>query len=204
MENLSQYALPLAGLVGFHVCFFRSFYLGNRFIHARGEPLEMEFPASRYLGQWLRRCGFWSFHVEDPGYFPCYEGLPILASFYPWHRFQAWWTACWPVDLAWILFGGGILGHFLLASMACYVFLLQTYPVVVAWFGAMTLTYLAYAIKQNCSIVYTVTWLPLLLLAASAQNGWLYGMSLSLALLAGYWPLTLPVCGWSICLWYWP
>ena len=187
MENLSQHLLPLAGLLGFHLIFFRRFYFINPYTYARSEPLEHEFPSSRLLGENLRR-GKFAFH--DPYFWGDFNAQPINASFYPPHMVQAWIGSFLPLDKAWILYSAMMVFHYLLASIFAYtLFNSLKVSATLAFFGAVTLTHFSYCIKQNSSIAYTLTWLPLLLLGSLSHSTTTFGISLGMIILAGYWPL---------------
>lgn len=193
MENVPRLMVQFPEiflLICIHLLMFRKFYFQNPYIDARGEPLEMEFPAWIHLGREIRHHGFFRVRVHDPYYFQEYHGFPILATYYPPHRISAWLSSFLGLDHAWILFRGMMVSHFLIGSIAVYViFTILTMEPIIGVLNAITLSYLAYAMKQNCSIVYTLSWLTILLCSGLSHNMILFGTSLGMALLAGYWPL---------------
>ena len=141
------------------------------------------------LGRWLRGQEQWG---HDPYYYANPLALPFLSNFYPLHLAQAWIGSFLTLNQAWVVYWGMMVLHFLLASVVAW-FLLASYSMtlLMRFLAAITLSYLPYAMKHNNSIVYTHTWLVLLVLAAAAKMTWCYGISLGMALLAGYWPLAV-------------
>ena len=177
----------LLGLILFHLIFFRRFYFINPYTYARSEPLEHEFPSSRLLGENLRK-GRLVFN--DPYFWGDFNAQPINSSFYPPHMVQAWIGSFLPLDKAWILYSLTMVVHYLLASFFAYLlFLTWSYSNLISVFGAITFTHFSYCIKQNSSIVYTLSWMPLILLGAYLHSTIIFGISLGMIILAGYWPL---------------
>ena len=194
--------LALCGLGLFHLgCFWR-FYLKNPYWYARGEALEQGFASSVLLGRCLRRHEV----VDDPYYYPDYRALPFLSSYYPPHVIQAWIGSFLTLNQAWVLYWGTMALHFLVGSIMALQLLLKpplAFPLPVACFGAITLSYLPYAMKHNSSIVYTHAWLLVLILTAALRLTWCYGISLGMVLLAGYWPLAMMGIPLSWAVWFW-
>lgn len=176
----------LVALVLFHLVFFRKFYFINPYYYARGEVLECEFPSSRLLGEALRRGEL----PGDPYYYPHYTALPFKSSFYPPHMLQAYLGSFLAVDSAFILYWCVLLLHYLLASVGAYL-LFSSYGSAIALFGAITLTHSGYCVKQTSSLVYTIAWIPWMLLGATHGNPILFGLPMGLCILGGYWPLAL-------------
>lgn len=186
-----------AALILFHLLFFRRFYFHNPYCYATSEPLEMEFPAARYLGEQLRQ---WKIPWHDPYYMPYYASQPILSTFYPPHMLVSIVQSMLPLDLAWKLHSLLSVLHFLFASIGAYL-LFSGYGAWLAFFGAITLTYAGYSIKQNAPIIYTLSWMPWLLLGAETHNPALFGLSMGMGILAGYWPLWLYAVPFACCYW---
>lgn len=178
-------ARGLIALFLFHLLFFRKFYFQNPFHYATSEPLDTAFPSSRLLGEWYRNgCR----GQVDKYYYPYYTSIPFLSSFYPPHVVQSWIGTFLSVDVHFILYSLTMVLHFLFASIGAYL-LFQGFGLVPALFGALTLAYMGYNIKQNSCINYTVAWTPWLLLAAETHNPLLFGVSMAMGILAGYWPI---------------
>lgn len=129
----------------------------------------------------------------DECYYPNARGLPFLSGCYPPHLVQAWLGSFLSLNQAWLLFCFTMVSHFWLASGSVYI--LATAMGLAPWpagLASLTLSYGAYAVKPNASIIYTTAWIPTLILAGMLKAPWLFGISLGMMLLAGYWPLALP------------
>ena len=175
-------------LLVYHGLLFRRFYFQNPYAYASSELLEQGFSSFLHLGR-ERRAGHWVPH--DPYYYPDYAGLPFLSSFYPPHAVAAWLATFLPLNQAWVLYCLMMVLHFLTSSVLCFILLLNHNPSVIALFGAITLSSLGYAMKQNSSIIYTTSWVPVFILSALSHHTSLTGISLGMMLLAGYWPIAL-------------
>lgn len=180
-------AKALILLTCYHLLLFRHFYFINPYVYARSEALEQGFASSLLLGRALRRGRL----PHDPSYYPNYLGLPFLSSFYPPHMAQAWLSTFLPLDQAWILYSLTMVLHFYACSVSVYILLITHVPTWGALFGAVSLSSLGYAMKQNSCINYTVAWVPVWLLSLQAGNWLLAGISGGMMLLAGYWPIAL-------------
>ena len=173
----------------FHLAFFRKFYFQNPYCYATSEALDTAFPSSHVLGQALRTGRL----VEDDCYYPCYRSLPFLSSFYPPHCLQAMLGAFLPIDARWVLFSLTSVLHFLWSSIGAWL-LFSDYPAPwIVFFGAVTFAYMGYSIKQNPSIIYTLAWAPWLLWAANTHRPVWFGLSMGMGILAGYWPVWIPM-----------
>lgn len=84
-----------------------------------------------------------------------------------------------------------VVAHYLLASIGWYYLIESWSNSYVALFGAITLTYSAYNIKQQPCIVYTIAWFPWMLYGIATHNLLLSSLTLGLTLLAGYYPIGL-------------
>ena len=187
MEAISQHALPVAALVGIHLLTFGRCYT-QPYRYATSEPLDTAFPSSRLLGEALRHGRL----VHDPYYYPHYECLPFLSTFYPPHMLQAWVGSFIGVDGAWRLYLATMAAHFLGCALGSYALLVVSgLPPLMSSFGAISCSLLPYGVKQNSTIIYTCAWVPVLILTAVGHYWGVYGISLGLMLLAGYWPIAL-------------
>jgi len=193
-------------LTCYHVLLFRRFYFQNPYVYARSEALEQAFPSWLLLGRSLRERGLWRGYtqLDDPYYYPDYRSLPFLSSYYPPHAATAWMATWLTLDQAWVLFTITMVIHFLLASWMLFGLLITMgYTILPSGFASITFSSIGYAMKQNSCIVYTLAWVPISLLAAHLQLSLVYGISLGMMLLAGYWPIalyTIPLglCGWLL------
>lgn len=195
-------AEALVWLVAFHLLFFRKFYFQNPYCYATSEALEQGFSSSVLLGRAVR---LRQFPPRDVYYYPVYDGLPFLSTYYPPHILQAWIGSWLPLNQAWILYVFTMVLHFLGASVACYCLLSRcSMSPLVAGCGAITISHVGYSMKQNSSIVYTLTWVPILLLGAMDNSVGVFGISMGMMLLAGYWPVALYAIGLGCLCWLWP
>ena len=181
-------AKALLLLTCFHLLLFRRFYFQNPYVYARSEALEQGFASSRLLGDSLRHGRL----VDDTYYYPDYRALPFLSTYYPPHALQAWVGSWLTLDQAWRLYSFTMVLHFLAASVSVYILAISMgFAPLPAGFASITLSSLGYAMKQNSCIIYTLAWVPSVLLLASQHSMTLTGISLGLMLLAGYWPIAL-------------
>ena len=182
-------AEALVLLTTWHLLLFRTFYFINPYHYATSELLEQVFPSWLHLGRSLRHGRL---VVEDPYYYPDYAGLPFLSSFYPPHMVSAWLGSWLPLNQAFLLLVLTMVSHFLAASVSVYILAISMgFAPLPAGFASITLSSLGYAMKQNSCIIYTLAWVPSVLLLASQHSMTLTGISLGLMLLAGYWPIAL-------------
>ena len=178
----------------YHVLLFRQYYGGHPYQLAGGEWLEQGFTSWLHLGRFrlLQR-------PVDPYYYPDYDALPFLSSYYPPHRFTARWSQCLNLDQAWVLFLGMMASHYWLCSVSVYILATRMgHAPLAAGCAAVTLSSAGYALKPNASITCTACWAMTYFWACLAQSWWGSAISLGLMLLAGYWPLAwiaLPVGG---------
>lgn len=171
-------------LLGFNLLFFRRGYW-NPYRYATSEPLDTAYPSLRILGEWYRRrCK----GEVDPYYYPYYTSIPFLSSFYPPHVLISIVASKLSLNVGWTLYLWTMFAHFLFASVGAFLLFGGGFP---GLFGAITLSYMGYNIKQNSCINYTVAWTPWLLLGASTHQPILFATALGMGTLAGYWPLWL-------------
>ena len=200
MEILSQPLLQMATILSllllFHLAFFRRFYFINPYAYFTSELASTAFPSTILLGRELRRGRL----PRDPYYYQDYTGIPFLYSFYQPHMLVSMLTNMMPLNQGYILYMLGLMLHFLWASLGTYL-LFTCYNSILALLSAILLPYSAYCIKQNSSIIYTLSWLPWLLLGADTRSVDLLGTAIGATLLAGYWPLGILNIGLSILWW---
>lgn len=179
------------------------------------ELLSKHFPHWIHLGRELRKGRF---PYRDK-YFVYPVCIPFLSMFYPPHLISAWLGSFLSLDNAFKVLVWTELAHYLFGSFLSFAMFSQWYPVEVALFGAITLTYMAYSIKlTNPCITYTICWIPGMFI--QGHVGWI---SFGIALLSGYYPILVYITPFAvylnpICvigalpgllqlvpmLWYWP
>lgn len=187
--------IELAGLVLFNLIFFRRGY-ANPYRYATSEPLDTAYPSMRLLGEWYSRgCR----GEVDPYYYAYYTSIPFLSSFYPPHVVVSILASKLSLDTGWCLYLFTMFAHFLFGSIGAYILFGGG---LTGLFAGITLGYMAYNVKQNSCINYTVAWTPWLLLGASTHNPVLFGTALGMGTLAGYWPLYLYAGPIACLLWF--
>mgnify|MGYP001568709107 CR=1 FL=1 len=186
-------------LICYHLLLFRHFYFVNPYCYATSELLEQVFPSWLHLGRSLRQ-GRWV--VDDPYYYADYPSYPFLSSFYPPHLASAWLGTLLPLNQAFLLLCLTMVLHFYLASVSVYILAssMGTAPLS-AGVASVVLSSMSYAMKQNSAIIYTSSWVPILILSAGLNDVILFGISLGMMLLAGYWPIALYTIPLGCLLW---
>jgi len=121
--------------------------------------------------------------MKDQIYYQYPGCIPFLATFYPPNLVGAFVSSFVRPDSAFVLFQLIVNLHYLLGSVLWYLVFSQWTTPVIALFGALTLTHAAFMIKIQPCVVYTVNWLPGILL-----DGPLGMVSVVGAILGGYWP----------------
>ena len=188
-------ATALILLLCFHLAFFRQFYFVNPYAYFTSELASTAFPSAILLGRSLRKAS-----LPKCSYYLEYAGIPFLSTFYPPHMLTSILTSMMPLNQGYLLYMLGLMAHFLWASLGAYL-LFSCYSPLLALMGAILLPYSAYCIKQNSSIIYTLSWLPWLILGADTHSTFTLGTAIGATLLAGYWPLGLLNIGLSIAWW---
>ena len=182
-------------LTCFHLLFFRKFYFVSPYSYFTSELASTAFPSTVLLGRSLRQAKLPNCH-----YYLEYAGIPFLSTFYPPHMLLSIVCSYIPLNISYCVYMCGLLLHFIWASLGSYL-LFSAYPATIALLAAILLPYSAYCIKQNSSIIYTLAWLPWLILGADNHSIFLMGSAIGATLLAGYWPLGLLNIGLSVVWW---
>lgn len=183
----------MAELLLFHLLFFWKSYT-EPFTYSRSELLSTFYPSWIHLGRLIRERKSLR---EDPYYWLNYHAHPVLSSYYPPHCVSAWVSTWLSLDASFKLLLWSVTLHHLVASFGWYILLSHVFGPQVALFGALTFTYAGYNIKQQPCIVFTITWLPFVLLGLYTQSHALTSISSALLILGGYLPLALyilPTC----------
>src|SRR3990167_243058 len=201
-------------LTAYWLIFFWKF-LWNPLSLSTSELLSKHFTHWTHLGRELRK-GLFPYRDKYFVYPAC---IPFLSMFYPPHLISAFIGSFFKLDRAFAILVFTELLHYLLGSFLSFHMFNQWYSPEIALFGAITLTYMAYAVKlMNPCIAYTVCWIPGMFI-----QGYIGSISLGMALLSGYYPVLVyvfpfavylnPICAIGLLpgllqivpmLWYWP
>ncbi len=157
---------------------------------ARSELLSTFFPTWIWQGREWRKGKVPKY---DPYYWIVAHAHPVVSSFYPPHILSSVIGVRLKIDSAFRLLLFSLLGHLLFGSIGWYVCVQIWSNPLVALFGALTLTYSAYNIKQQPCLVYTIAWFPWLLYGIAGGNVWITSLSFWMVILAGYYPLGIQV-----------
>jgi len=181
----------LCWLVLFHILFFYSLYT-KPFQLATSELLSTFFPSWIKLGRGGRDT-----------YWLVPNAHPVLATYYPIHRITAFIGAKLNLDRAFILLVYTVLLHTLWASIGWYLTFRSLFSPLVAVFGAITASYMAYSLKQQPCIAYTLAWLPWTLFFITRYDILLTGVCFGMTLLAGYYPIGIYTTLIAVCASIW-
>ena len=190
-------------LIVYNFLFFWKIWI-NPFTISRSELLSTFYPSWLYIGRQLRQSKSWK---HEPCYWLNFHAHPVLSSYYPPHVITSWIASFLNLDDAFVLLTHTILAHFIWMSLGWYFLLNISYtsiPLLI--FGALTLTYSGYNIKQQPCIVYTISWFPWLLYGIASNNVFIASLSCGMTFLSGYYPLgiqTLGISGLASLLWGW-
>ena len=187
-------------LILFNLLFFYKIWL-NPFTISRSELLSTFYPSWLYIGRQARKFQSWRL---EPCYWLNFHAHPVLSSYYPPHVLTAWISSFLNLNSAFVLLTRTILVHFVWMSIGWYL-LFQTWTTpLIALFGALTLTYSGYNVKQQPCIIYTISWFPWLLYGITTNNIFIASLSCGMTFLSGYYPLgiqTLGISGLASLLW---
>lgn len=179
-------------LILFHLIFFWKVY-SDPFSMARSELLSTFFPSWIHLGRGEK---------NDPYYWLVPDAHPVLSTYYLPHFIAACYSRFQSLENSWMSFLFILFSHFFFASIGWYLLISTFSNPLVALFGALTLTYGAYNIKQQPCLVYTIAWTPWLLTGIASHNILLTSGAFGMVILAGYYPIgvqtTLIAAGASI------
>lgn len=166
-------------LIVYHFLFFWRIY-SNPFSVARSELLSTFFTSWVHLGRGEK---------HDAFFWGNYHSHPVLSTYYPPHFLSSLVGARLGLGRQFVTLLFSVCCHSLFGSIGWYLLILGWSNPYVALFGAITLTYSAYNIKQQPCILYTIGWFPWLLLGIANQNLWLSSLSFGMVLLSGYYPI---------------
>lgn len=147
---------------------------------------------STFFPTWLRR---------GNGYWLNRKAHPVLSSYYPFDYITHLFAKKLSLDNGYKLLLGSIFVHIVFGCVAWYWLFLSFSPSMSALFGALTITFGAYSLKQQPCIIYTLAWFPLTLY----HNPIISIIAVGMMLLAGYYPFIiylLPVSVLAHLLWY--
>lgn len=152
---------------------------------ARSELLSTFFPSWLYLGRkpWK----------ADPHFWGNYAAHPVLSSFYPPHFLSAMASKYLSINISFRLLIYIVVCHILVGLLG-WLFLIATFASFpVAVFGALTLTFGSYNLKQQPCLVYTVAWFPWLLYGLLVKSMVCVVISTACVYLSGYYPIGIQV-----------
>lgn len=160
---------------------------------------------STYFPTWIWQGREWS-KGRIPKYDPYYWGNahahPVLSTYYPPSIFlSAISTAGSKLDRIFRHYLCFLLVHYVVGCVAWFWLFSQHSTPRISLFGAITITFGAYALKQQPCIIYTLAWFPLSLY----QNPLVSTTAIGMMLLSGYYPFAIylmPVSIISHILWY--
>src|SRR3990167_9671662 len=187
MASVPEYILGasvfIALLIAYHFLFFWRIY-SSPFSVARSELLSTFFPSWVHLGRGEK---------DDKYFWGNYDAHPVLSPYYPFQLLGAKLASRISLNQAFKVFTWLVSVHHLFASIGWYYLVLSWSNQYVALFGAVSLAYAGYAIKQQPCVAYTIAWFPWLLLGIATNNLLISGLSFGMVLLAGYYPLGIQI-----------
>ena len=147
---------------------------------------------STFFPTWLRR---------GNGYWLNRKAHPVLSSYYPPNVFSGYLSKYLNLDDSFVLLLCVMFSHVIFGFISWYWLFSQSYEPLLSLFGALTLTFGAYSLKQQPCIIYTLSWFPLTL----HQNPIISSIAIGMMILSGYYPLELyllPISLMAHLLWY--
>ena len=197
-----------AALFLFHLIFFWQAY-SKPISMARSELLSTFFPSWLYLGRQVKEGAC---YCSDKHFWLNYRAHPVLSSYYPIHVLTAWIGSHLSLNGAFRLLVYSSLFHIFIASVGWFLLINTWAGILISAFGAITLTYSAYNIKQQPCILYTIAWFPWLLYGIAVHSTPIASVACGLSLLAGYYPVGIQTLAisffaslcWSSTLWWIP
>lgn len=190
LENISA---TIVALIAFNLLFFWQAW-SNPFSLATSELLSTFFPSWIHQGRGEK---------NDKYYWLVPNAHPVLSYYYPTNVLSSFSSSAISLDKSFILFVFIMCGHFLFASIGWYSLISSWSIPLVALFGAITLTYSSYNIKQQPCLIYTISWFPWLLLGIANHSILLSSVSFGMILLAGYYPIGIQATLIAVCASVW-
>lgn len=148
---------------------------------------------STFFPTWLRR--------SKHGYWLNASSHPVLSWYYPPNYISGILGNYFSLNTAFRILLLNLILHIVMAFVCWYFLFLQFSSGIVSLFGAITLTFGAYSLKQQPCIIYTLAWFPLTLYQSPAVST----IAICMMILAGYYPFSiylLPVSIISHLLWW--
>ena len=178
--------IPIYFLIAYNLLFFWKIY-ANPFSLATSELLSTFFPS------WVWQGRMWAkgkIPKNDPHYWIVGNAHPVICTYYPLGAiFSYLWSKTSKLDLVFRSFVYFNFLHSLGGSVGSYLLFIRFVDPLTALFGALTLTYASYNIKQQPCLIYTIAWFPWLLLGIAKHSILLSSVSFGMMLLAGYYPI---------------
>src|SRR3990167_3758504 len=159
---------------------------------------------STFFPTWLWQGREWA-KARIPRYDPYYWGNahshPVLSTYYPPSILSSFIGSFTPIDTSFKILLWSLASHYVLC-FAGYYWLFHSFSgVLPSLFGAITITFGAYSLKQQPCIIYTLAWFPLTLY----QDPMISSIAIGMMILGGYYPFAiylLPIATMAHILWY--
>lgn len=168
------------------------------FRFATSELLSTFFPTWIWQGREWRKGRIPKY---DPYYWGNAHAHPVLSTYYPFGIVSSIWSSILSLDKAFTLFILTIGIHCCFGFIGWFLLFNSFSDTIPSLFGALTITFGAYSLKQQPCIIYTLAWFPLTL----SQNPIVSTIAIGMMLLAGYYPFAIYLIPVSIAahlLWY--
>ena len=152
---------------------------------ATSELLSTFFPTWIWQGkEWAK----WRIPKYDPYYWINAHAHPVISSYYVPQLLCSFWRPK-SIDSKFRVFVLSLIMHYLISSIGWFSLITTWSSSLIAIFGAITLTYVSYNIKQQPCFIYTISWFPWLLYGIATHSILLSSISFGMILLAGYYPI---------------
>lgn len=169
-------------LIFWYLFFFKFFTKPYKF--STGEHLENYFNHFIWLGRQLRKG---KSIIRDEFYYYYPSQIPFLCTFYPFHTPMAYICSYLSLNGAFLTYTAYLLIHYLFASyMANMAFLAMGFSPLIAFTGAISITYAMRFLNLNQSLAFTPCWMPLVVYGIVTANPFLAGLGLIMMFYAGY------------------
>lgn len=180
-------------LITFNLLFFWQAW-SNPFSLATSELLSTFFPSWIHQGRGEK---------NDPYYWIVDSVHPVVSFYYFPSRMLSRISSKMAIDTRFRILVFSLLIHVLCGSVGWLLLFSEFTNPLIALFGAITLNYASYNIKQQPCFLYTVAWFPFLLLGIAKGSILLSSVSFGMILLAGYYPIGIQATLIAVCASVW-
>jgi len=133
---------------------------------------------STFFPTWLR---------GGNGYWLNRKAHPVLSSYYPFGYLSSYISKLFGLDTAFNILLISLVCHYTFGFMSWY-WLFHTFSgPLPSLFGALSITFGSYSLKQQPCIIYTIAWFPLTLY----QNPLVSSLAIGMMILGGYYPFLI-------------